>query len=119
MSRSRRHEVGDGHKEHAMAPEKRKKLRAELLFLVVSSFYEMHSIIIKSNLLFDEWEDAPRSRAFNAVLWRVIQARWRGYRPTADTPRVWLFIILVEFIFVIVFQWHKPVASFDKLDKCL
>lgn len=50
------------------------KTAAELLFQVVSSFYEKHSIIITSNLLFDEWgKMLPDPALATALLDRVIQ----------------------------------------------
>lgn len=50
------------------------KTSAELLFQVVSSFYEQHSIIITSNLLFDEWgKMLPDPALATALLDRLIQ----------------------------------------------
>ena len=50
------------------------KAAAELLFQVVSSFYEQHSIIITSNLLFDEWgKMLPDPALATALLDRIIQ----------------------------------------------
>lgn len=50
------------------------KTAAELLFQVVSSFYEKHSIIITSNLLFDEWgKMLPDPALATALLDRVVQ----------------------------------------------
>lgn len=50
------------------------KTASELLFQVVSSFYEKHSIIITSNLLFDEWgKMLPDPALATALLDRVIQ----------------------------------------------
>ena len=50
------------------------KTAAELLFQVVSSFYEKHSIVITSNLLFDEWgKMLPDPALATALLDRVIQ----------------------------------------------
>lgn len=50
------------------------KTAAELLFQVVSSFYEKHSIIITSNLLFDEWGKMfPDPALATALLDRVVQ----------------------------------------------
>lgn len=50
------------------------KTAAELLFQVVSAFYEKHSIIITSNLLFDEWGKMfPDPALATALLDRVIQ----------------------------------------------
>lgn len=50
------------------------KTAAELLFQVVSAFYEKHSIIITSNLLFDEWgKMLPDPALATALLDRIIQ----------------------------------------------
>lgn len=50
------------------------KTAAELLFQVVSSFYEKHSIIITSNLLFDEWgKMLPDPALATALLDRIVQ----------------------------------------------
>lgn len=50
------------------------KTAAELLFQVVSAFYEKHSIIITSNLLFDEWgKMIPDPALATALLDRIIQ----------------------------------------------
>lgn len=50
------------------------KTAAELLFQVVSSFYEKHSIIITSNLLFDDWGKMFPDPALSSALFdRVIQ----------------------------------------------
>lgn len=50
------------------------KTAAELLFQVVSSFYEKRSIIITSNLLFDEWgKMIPDPALATALLDRLVQ----------------------------------------------
>lgn len=50
------------------------KTAAELLFQVVSAFYEKHSLIITSNLLFDDWAKMlPDPALATALLDRVVQ----------------------------------------------
>lgn len=50
------------------------KTAAELLFQVVSAFYETHSLIITSNLLFDEWgKMLPDPALATALLDRIVQ----------------------------------------------